>query len=228
MLPIYVISLQMAPERRAGIRVRLDDLGLKFSWVNGIDTRGPEPASGVAGTYRSHLLAYQHLLESEAECCLIFEDDSVPYPGIAGYLGSIERIAREIDLVFLEERFPNRPTLPVGPLGADRQVCLKRFADSGGCAYTINRRAAEMILKRHAAVKTQIDVMLHSWWRTGLLTAYVIPPLAEHGPEESLVGAGRDHVSHRIDHKIRRHLFFNRQRRRLTKAYLRACKQKGS
>ena len=195
----------------------LGGIGLKVTWINGIDTRGEEQGSGVIGCYKSHLLAYSRLLQSGTECCLILEDDAVLDSKSAGYFEVIGRAAREIDLLFLADEHPHKPNLPISPLGPARQVCLKRFASTGGYAYTINRRAAENILRNHPKAKIQIDVLLHSWWRTGLLTAYVIPPLAGHGPDESLIGK-RGRVHHRIDHKVRRRLLFERQQRRVRKA----------
>ena len=188
--PIYVISIPTAKERRGRIQDRLDALDLKFVWVDAIDTRGLEQGSGVIGCYKSHLLAYSRLLESEAESCLIFEDDAVLDSEIAGFLGFIRMAAKEIDLIFLEDRHPHKPNLPIGLLGGDRWICLKRFGGTGACAYTINRRAAARILRHHQTMTMDIDVLLHSWWRTGLLAAHVLPVLADHDHGESQIGRG--------------------------------------
>lgn len=196
------------------MQTQLNGLGLKAAWVNGVDTREQGEGSGIIECYESHLMAYRRLLESEDESCLVLEDDVVLFPELVG------RMALEIDLVFLEERHRNKPVLRIGPFSFDRQICLKRFAATGAAAYAINRRAAERILERHEEVKMQIDVLLHSWWRTGLLTAYVIPPLAEHGQDESMIGT-RAKVHHRPGHRIQRRLLYGRQKRRVKMAYRR-------
>ena len=222
---LSVISIRTEIDRRSRMQEQLNRLGLKAVWIDGVDTRGRKQGSGFVGCYISHLFAYRHFLLSESECCLILEDDAVLDSEIVRYLEAISTAAKEIDLIFLADEHPQKPNLHIGRIGSDRQLCTKRFASTGGYAYTINRRAAERILKRYQEVKMQIDVLLHSWWRTGLLTAYVSPVLAQHGQEESLIGPGRPRVRHRMDHKIKRHLCFGLQRRKVRQAYLRAFKK---
>ncbi|MCH9664364.1 MAG: glycosyltransferase family 25 protein [Gammaproteobacteria bacterium] len=94
-LPIYVISLKRATERRQQIKERLDGLGLKFELIDATDERQglsdaelsllglssqsdykPSLTPGALGCLISHLRCYQKLLSSSSEYALILEDDA--------------------------------------------------------------------------------------------------------------------------------------------------------
>ncbi len=93
-LPIYVISLKRATERRHKIQEQLDGLGLKFEFLDATDERqglsdaeieligreeylqySAKVKDGEIGCLVSHLRCYQKLLNSSSEYALIFEDD---------------------------------------------------------------------------------------------------------------------------------------------------------
>lgn len=88
-IPILVISLPRARVRREKISRHLDDLGLKYELVEGVDGRllsedelrrlGGEAGRftpGYIGNYAAHMKAYERILASNAEAALILEDDA--------------------------------------------------------------------------------------------------------------------------------------------------------
>lgn len=94
-IPIFVISLERAPERRHAITSHLDSLGLEYEVINGVDGKqlseqeildvlgeGVSFDRGVIGCYLSHIKVYKLILERNISMALILEDDAILHPDI--------------------------------------------------------------------------------------------------------------------------------------------------
>lgn len=95
-IAVYVISLPAATERRRSITGHLDQLGISFELVDGIDGRklspdervrvcapGTELTPGMIGCTLSHTLAWQRFIDSKRPVALILEDDARLAPEVA-------------------------------------------------------------------------------------------------------------------------------------------------
>ena len=254
---IFVISLKTAQDRRARMRARLEALDLDFHWIDGVDLReeseealaafcdlktqrkigqiyhrGTLPSAGQIGCYLAHLNAYRAMLGRGEKCALILEDDAILLEELPVYLEPLRMAAREFDVLMLEDRRPDMPSLPIGPIGADRQIRLKKYGSlDGGSAYVINERAAARILS-YGRVQMPIDTLLHRWWSAGFLEGQIVPPLADHDVEmESDIGehfvadssSGRMarllRFIRRSEDILRKRLLFGRQYKRAIRAY---------
>lgn len=97
-LSITVINLKRSPERRVLMEKQLNELQLPFRLLEATDNPPSETnvttllSSGERGCADSHRRAQSDFLESEAELCLIMEDDLDISPGfkdaIAGILST--------------------------------------------------------------------------------------------------------------------------------------------
>lgn len=89
-IPIFVISLARATERRARTVTTLQRLGLSFELVEGVDGSAIPEAErralladginyhpGVIGCYLAHLRAYRLMAERRIALALILEDDAI-------------------------------------------------------------------------------------------------------------------------------------------------------
>jgi hypothetical protein len=98
-IPIFVISLARAPERRRFMQEQLDSLGLSYEIVDATDgklipeverTRLQAPGAcyvpGVIGCYMSHIGVYQLIVDRNLPVALILEDDAVLNPSLVPYL----------------------------------------------------------------------------------------------------------------------------------------------
>ena len=94
-IPIFVISLARAPERRTSIEHHLKELGLAYEIVNAVDGKllpdeeqqkllapGVSYVPGVIGCYLSHVGVYQELVKRNLPIALILEDDARLNPEI--------------------------------------------------------------------------------------------------------------------------------------------------
>lgn len=94
-IPIFVISLARAPDRRNAISEHLCDLGLKFEIVDAVDgatlsdtqcasllANGINYVRGVIGCYLSHINLYEKIIQENIDVALILEDDARLNPEI--------------------------------------------------------------------------------------------------------------------------------------------------
>jgi GR25 family glycosyltransferase involved in LPS biosynthesis len=88
-IPIFVISLARAPDRRAAISSHLKNLGLDFEIVDAVDgaklpdaqrksllADGVNYVPGVIGCYLSHIQVYEKIVKNNIPVALILEDDA--------------------------------------------------------------------------------------------------------------------------------------------------------
>ena len=88
-IPVYVISLESARERRALIKAHLDGLKIEYELINAVDGAKLDPgyresvnpaknmSPGALGCYLSHLHVYEHIIQNHISVALILEDDTV-------------------------------------------------------------------------------------------------------------------------------------------------------
>lgn len=94
-IPIFVISLARAPERRKSIEEHLRGLDLQYEIVDAVDGKllpvdeqkkllapGVSYAPGVIGCYLSHLAVYESLIDRSIPMALVLEDDARLNPKI--------------------------------------------------------------------------------------------------------------------------------------------------
>ncbi len=175
-IPIYVVSLARAMERRATMTKHLTELGLNFEITDAVDGRHiPEatytqmlvrpdvPLSrGDVGCYLSHMNIYEQFLQTDANVALVLEDDAT--------LGSmmVEPIRRGIpspafDICFLDSWFVGHK----GRVYHDRDDAITvgpglnayRFAPPpyGTHAYLITRECAQARLAQKFPISESID-----------------------------------------------------------------------
>jgi glycosyl transferase family 25 len=97
-VPVYVISLEGARERRALIKAHLDGLKLEYELINAVEGMKLDPgyrervnpnknmSHGVLGCYLSHLYVYEHIIANQISVALILEDDTVLHYSVKALL----------------------------------------------------------------------------------------------------------------------------------------------
>jgi hypothetical protein len=98
-IPVFVISLARAPERRSAISKHLTDLGIEYRLIDAVDGKameaskiakivapGKEMHPGALGCYLSHINVYEVIRDEKIEVALILEDDACLDPRVRGLL----------------------------------------------------------------------------------------------------------------------------------------------
>lgn len=220
-MDIYVLSLPDDSARRARLDKSFAPYHLTYQWIEGVDARqwdeatinsqldhaalwrnmSYHPIPGSIGCYQSHLLAYQALLRSDKQACIILEDDAEVTADFATHIDCLNEASQIFDIIFLCDRRPNRPAPEIGTSAKGLCFTFKRFANIGANGYVINRQAAQMMLARYGQFGIEIDTLLNRWWQTGLRVATTSPELVTHKDMGSSIGY--DHIQH-VKNPLRR------------------------
>jgi len=213
-LQTWVINLDRAPERMAGIAARLQALKLPYTRLSAVDARALTPEQhatldeatycrqhgmtslpGELGCYLSHIAVMKALLASQAEFALVLEDDVGLTDSLPAVLQGLLQHANRWDVVKLSavHRGTPQPVLAL-PQGHQLAVMLSRV--TGSSAYLINRRAAEAWLGLRRPSASLLPMQLpydHAYdraWRFGLKQRLVVPQPCLHDDQApSTIGA---------------------------------------
>lgn len=98
MLPVYVISLKDAFERRTLIKKHLHTLGIEHEIIDAVSGKALSPeilrevnpaqnmSPGQIGCYLSHIQVYQRIVAQETSVAIILEDDAVLHPSVRKFV----------------------------------------------------------------------------------------------------------------------------------------------
>lgn len=113
-IPVFVISLLRAPQRRASIEAHLRSMGLDYEIVDAVDgalmpdldrdrllAPGVSYAAGVVGCYLSHIRVYEEVVKRSIPVALVLEDDARLNPALVRALRE-GAIARDYDFCLLD------------------------------------------------------------------------------------------------------------------------------
>jgi glycosyl transferase family 25 len=176
-LPIFVISLTRAAERRASITAQLERLDLNYRLFDAIDGNAltPEQTDLVdrhwrrrrtgnplrpaeVGAAMSHALVYREILKAGHGAAVILEDDAQLKPTFPAFVRGEIPIPKDVHLVALhyyQNQFVNR----AGAIELAGGYRLYRPYGRllGACAYYVTRHGAEKLLAAALPVWSQVD-----------------------------------------------------------------------
>lgn len=190
-LPIFVINLASREERWESVQTASDQAGVKLVLIEAIDGRLVSPADwvdidkdrfadntareifpGEYGCYRSHILALETFIESEAPFGIILEDDVLPD---ADFLDRAHAIVKEtvaFDVVKLVNHravgFISLSTTSKGDV-----IGRTLFGPQGSAAaYLVSREGAQKIVRSRKTMELPWDATLERYWEndTNVLT----------------------------------------------------------
>lgn len=200
LMEILVLSLKSDEARRKRLATSLAPFDLRPHWIEGVDARGwtpqqarrhidrksvfchiaYDPNPGAIGCYLSHLKAFEYLLGSDQEAVIILEDDAQLSDDFAKHLPCLAAASKALDVIFLNDARPKRPSKLIGTSDQGLSFHFKRYANIGAFGYVINRKAASFLLSRHANFGLEIDTLLNRWWHSKLYVATTGTDLAHH------------------------------------------------
>ena len=121
MIPVYIINLKSDKERRRLIQKQLDEIGIKYEFIDAIDGSklsaqekkkiySPQKAidvfkrelsDGEIGCALSHLKIYRKMIEQEIEYAVILEDDVEICPDFIDLMKNFIEIKNECECLLL-------------------------------------------------------------------------------------------------------------------------------
>jgi GR25 family glycosyltransferase involved in LPS biosynthesis len=194
-VPVFVVSLARAADRRAAISGHLQRLDVKFELVDAVDgkTLSPDDLArwvhpdckihpGAIGCYLSHISVYERIVRDEIPVALILEDDARVSPRVKGLLDQpFESL--DFDYCFLDSDGHNDRGTVYYDTNSFIRLCdgIKAFELSAGPhtthAYLITRRGAAKRLEAAFPIQRSIDLYDHLPQRF-VFRAVVSPKLA--------------------------------------------------
>ncbi|PWV97628.1 glycosyl transferase family 25 [Hoeflea marina] len=205
MLKTYVINLDRASERMAYMRAQLDGQSFAYERIAAVDgskLKPPIPGfdergynllhgrrfhPGEVGCYLSHMEALRRFLGTDCLHALILEDDGALPADLAAVVEEALTAAEDWDILRLSSvshghKFPVRRL----PGGHELAVALTREKGSG--AYLVNRRCAEVFLRRLDPMRMAWDIAYDTEYLMGLKALLMMPlPVSQTGGPESQI-----------------------------------------
>ena len=176
-VPVYVINLAKCTDRWRAIKNNLDRVGLTATRIEAIDGSvtpiddlsmwqgGVGP--GHLACARSHYLALENFIHTNAAAALILEDDAEIGQTLPQVIQSLYWWPDGSGVVQLAATRNPHTCIPLGPVKGTtgdgrelRKMLCGRHRDVGAEGYLINREAASMILELAPEVPMPIDQML--------------------------------------------------------------------
>ena len=114
----------------------------------------------------------------------VFEDDVKLLSNINDGLELIEELTDQFDIIFLNNRFPNRPFVPIVKLSDEFMLGLIKLAACGAEGYVITSRAMRHLLEIFPHFDIEVDRLMSASWLHGLKTFHIQPNCVFHGAED--------------------------------------------
>ena len=199
-----VINLERAHDRRERIAEQFENLGIEFEFFTGADghelpeedyTRYGDGRSGLVnwkhpnvpgmlGCWISHRQVWLNVLDEGLDMVAVFEDDVTLDPNIGQVLSAFEAgldINPNFDVIFLDNRRPDRPFIPLAAVDYMYSIGLVRHGNLGTSGYIITRDAMQHLLRKFPLMSVAIDQLMHAGWKNGLQIFTLNPQVVFHG-----------------------------------------------
>jgi glycosyl transferase family 25 len=202
----FVINLDRSRDRLQAISAQLSAAGIPYRRFPAVEGRSVDPdnarlfdrasyefrhgkhaTANEIACYLSHLGALNAFLDTDAASCVILEDDAIIAPGLGPLLKCLEEKSGEWDMVFL---YGNHRAMPLRVANLDRGYDLVGYfaRQSGAVAYLVNRRAAEVFVKRLLPMTLPYDLGFNRAWEHGIKIRGVLPFPVTTGEHASDIG----------------------------------------
>jgi len=175
-IPVFVVSLARAPERRAAITQQLEGIGVDFVMTDAVDGAAIAPEArramlapgidyppGVVGCYLSHTNIYRRMVGDDVPVALVLEDDAVLSAAFVPVLQDGLRSA-DFDYCFLDYGSTNEQgdiyydlDRPV-PIHPDFTAYRLDSGPATTHAYLITKAAAAARLTHELPIRRPIDI----------------------------------------------------------------------
>lgn len=188
----YLINLDRAQDRLKTVGDNLKAAGFEVERVEAIDGKklqqpyenfsvrkyryyhGKKPIAAELGCYFSHLKALEAFLASDDKFGLILEDDIFINKNALEHLQAACERAELWDILRLTGLHSGTP-LTVCHIQDNLKLSINLTRQTGAGAYLVNRRAAEVLLKKLLPMRLPYDHAFDREWFMGLKAMSLLP-----------------------------------------------------
>ena len=207
-IPVYVISLARALERRANISGRLGDAKVQYEIVDAVDGKtlaleklGNRLQNDLAykryqhrltkneiGCFLSHYNLWERMLSERTPCALILEDDACWKPGFFDVVAALPKCGWHWDYVLLSGGEPRRVESELCDLPHGHRLVRHHRPGWTAAAYLLTLAGAEKAHRQCYKIDGHVDGTMRQYWRNGLAFYEVTPSPAYQSDEPSQIG----------------------------------------
>jgi len=192
----FIISLEHAQDRRDTISERLNQLGLSFEFLPGVDGRkldllrhphyepwkrrlfwGRDLSNGEFGCVLAHRGVYQHMVDHQIPFAVVLEDDAILTDELPAVIRSLCEQSAHWDLVRFLGRPKNYKSARAIALleGTSAMLSRPHGVPGGAYGYLLSLEAAKRLLEMMDKNWLAIDTLHGVTWLTKLRTLSVVP-----------------------------------------------------
>lgn len=207
-IPVYVISLARAYERRANISARLNDAGVRYEIVDAVDGRtldletlGGRLRNDVAykryqhrltkneiGCFLSHYNLWARMLSERIPCALILEDDACWTRGFFDVVEALPACDWHWEYVLLSGGKPRPVESELCELPHGHRLVRHHRPGWTAAAYLMSLDGAKKAHRQCHTIDGHADGTMRQYWRFGLAFYEVTPAPAYQSDEPSQIG----------------------------------------
>lgn len=204
-IPIFIISLERAVDRRADIRARLDAARFQYTIVDAVDgqnlsntnyrvddkahkfLRGRKVSNNEIGCYLSHYNLWQRVASENIDCALILEDDAKWDDDFAEVIDDIMALKRQWGMCLLTNDKNCMLFRKLHAVGQNRFLGypLKRTMALTG--YLLKREAAATMCKRFSIIYEPVDMAIVRHWEYDSMRFSVRPHPIRHDEDNTTI-----------------------------------------
>jgi len=211
--PVFIINLPRHAERRQIMKTRLQEIGLTYEFIDGVDGKtlspddlisydrqkrlryfGRDLQPGEIGCLLSHRKIFQKMVDEQLSHAVILEDDVIFEAEFPAVLQALLTTPVPWDVIrFLgSEKIYARGCRKIAPLAGHYQLARLPTAPGGAHGYLMSQKAAQVMLRHMQRNWLPIDTLQGRTWETGLETLVVHPaPLYPDQTAGSTIGDAR-------------------------------------
>lgn len=207
-IPVYVISLTRALERRANMAARLDEAKVQYEFVDAVDGEtldlealGDRLQNDVAykryqhhltkneiGCFLSHYNLWARILSERTPCALILEDDACWNPGFFDVVAALPACGWHWEYALLSSGNPRRVESHLCDLPHGYRLVRHHRPGWTAAAYLITLAGAAKAHKQCHKINGHVDGTMRQYWRNGLAFYEVTPAPAYQSDAPSQIG----------------------------------------
>ena len=206
-IPVFVISLARAAERRAGVIRRLEAADIRHEIVDAVDgatlsraeiadrfdpdynvkAMGRPMSDGEIGCYLSHYCLWERIAAEAIPLAVVLEDDAHVDEDFMQVVADVASCEWEWDVVVLSHSERKGGSRFLSPVSGGRQLVLQKRHPWATVSYMVSLSGAKKLRDYLHCIRQPIDSAWRHWWRWGGRFYFVRPGAAKGDHSDSWV-----------------------------------------
>lgn len=214
MIPVFVISLARAADRRAAVVRRLDLLGIAHEIMDAVDGKNSDLSEyadrlryigdcekqlgvvfdrGSIGCYLSHYRVWERIVRENISAAVVLEDDAVPEDFFMRVASDVVNSEWKWDVVLLHSGGRRGKARAICKLDGGEELVQYQRHPYATVSYLISLQGAKKLLEYCYHLRLPIDSHWKPWWRwSGRFYSVRPAPVIHSGAESTIMQVAKE------------------------------------